>query len=67
MYIDKETIYLSNGKQSCGNTLVLPVTFSPKLPDYFIQEVIKKYSTLSIITSFSHHRPIPVPPFNYMI
>ena len=47
MYIDKSTIYFSNGKQFCGKTIVLSVlpmslgtiekSFSPKLPDYFIQ------------------------------
>jgi len=27
MYIDKSTIYFSNGKQFCGQTLVLPDKF----------------------------------------
>ena len=43
MYIDKSTIYFSNGKQFCGETSVVPVLprslckieniFSPKLQD----------------------------------
>ena len=52
MYIDKATIYFSNGKQFFGKTIMLPVlptrslgkiekSFSPKLPDYFIQGVRK--------------------------
>ena len=47
MHIDKSTIYFNNGKQFCGKMLALPVSprslgkieksFSPALPDYFIQ------------------------------
>ena len=50
MFIDKSTIFFSNGKQFCGKTFVLPVlprnlgkikkSFSPKLPDYFMQELM---------------------------
>jgi hypothetical protein len=39
MYIDKSTIYFSNGKQFCGKTIVLPRILISKLPDYFIQWV----------------------------
>ena len=46
MYIDKSTIYFSNGKQLCWKTLMLLVlhrslgkiekSYSPKSTDYFI-------------------------------
>ena len=50
MYIDRQFTSVM-GKQFCGKTFVLPVlhrslgkiekSFSPELPDYFIQEVRK--------------------------
>ena len=59
MFIDKSTIFFSNGKQFCGKTFVLPVlprslgkiekSFSPKLPDYFIQGVRNIMSMDTII------------------
>ena len=57
MYIDETTIYFSDGKFFCRKTIVLSVlhrslgkiekSFSPKLPDYFIQGVKIKYEILS--------------------
>ena len=46
MYIDKSTIYFYNGKHACSLSLPrsrgkIEKSFSPKLPDYFIQGVIK--------------------------
>ena len=59
MFIDKSTIFFSNGKQFCGKTFVLPVlprnlgkikkSFSPKLPDYFMQGVRNIMSMDTII------------------
>ena len=65
MFIDKSTIYFSNGKQFCGKTFVLSVlprslskiekSFSPKLPDYFILMVRKRNIRLSNDSVHDHN------------
>ena len=65
MYIDKSTIYFSNGKQFCLNTIVLPVlprnlgkietSFSSKLLDFFIKGVRKPYPFRQVLFSATCH------------
>ena len=48
MFIDKSTIYFSNGKQVCGKSFVLPSYPGPQLCDYL---QVLRFPTSTILTA----------------